>query len=96
MVLSYGETEGLSSKMLVCYLIFHTIYLFVLFNVVSGFDGIFFYLVAHVLNELKMVKVAFSNSKIKPSWGYKKRLKLSVQHHKFILEYAEVFYFLFY
>lgn len=95
MILTYGETEGFSSKTLNCLLVWHTLYIFIIYNIINGFDGLFFYLIAHVLTELKMVKVAFSGLKIKPRWSYKERFRKSTQHHKFILEYVKQIVFVF-
>ncbi|XP_044252956.1 uncharacterized protein LOC123003946 [Tribolium madens] len=87
MILSYGETEGLSSRALLCYLIFHSVFLMLNFNLISGFDGLFFFLIAHVLSELQMVKIAFSSLKIETLGNDKKRFKSSIQHHRFVLHY---------
>nr|XP_015838469.1 PREDICTED: uncharacterized protein LOC107398561 [Tribolium castaneum] len=87
MILSFGETGGLGSGALLFYLIFHIVYLLIIFNVINGFDGLFFFLVAHVLSELQMVKVAFSSSKVITFWNHKRRFKSAIQHHRFVLDY---------
>lgn len=67
----------------------HTIYMFFGCVLVAGFDCLFFYLIGHIVSELKMIAVAFSGDDISKEWTYEERFKIAVQHHIFILRYFD-------
>ena len=90
MTLSYGETHGLNFKFRIFYFVFHLVYLFVILSVVCGYDGVFFYIIAHILSELKMVKAAFGNSPIRTQWNSEERFRKATEHHRFLLKYEEL------
>ncbi|KAJ3645467.1 hypothetical protein Zmor_023118 [Zophobas morio] len=89
MTLSYGETQGLNFKFRILYFVFHLVYLFVILTVVCGYDGVFFYIIAHILSELKMVKAAFGNSPIRTQWNSEERFRKATEHHRFLLKFTE-------
>ncbi|RZC32131.1 7tm 6 domain containing protein [Asbolus verrucosus] len=88
-ILTYGENRGFSAETKIFYFIFHTIATFITLTLVTGFDGLFFYFVGHILSELKMLKIAFSDLKIETAWSCSRRLSLSIQHHIYILKYIK-------
>ncbi|XP_063915601.1 uncharacterized protein LOC135131686 [Zophobas morio] len=61
-----------------------------MFYIVLGFDGLFFYMVGHILSEMKLIKVAFENSNIQPQWNHEKRFRRATEHHIFVLQLCEV------
>ena len=90
MILSYGETQGLELRLWLFYFSAHTLYITVMFYIVLGFDGLFFYMVGHILSEMKLIKVAFENSNIQPQWNHEKRFRRATEHHIFVLQLCEV------
>ena len=90
MILSYGETQGLELRLWIFYFSTHTLYIIVMYYLVLGFDGLFFYMVGHSLTEMKMIKVAFGNSNIQAQWNNKKRFRRATEHHIFVLQHVKL------
>lgn len=80
-ILSYGQTKGLSPFFQKFYAALDVTHMTSVICIICGFDGIFFYLIAHVVSELKMIRVAFNDGR---NHCYEK-LKLIIQHHSFVL-----------
>ena len=91
MLLSYGETQGLNLQFRILYFMLHSAYMYMVLCFMLGFDGLFFYIIAHILSELKMVKAAFGNSPIPTQWNSEKRFRMATKHHRFVLKHEVAF-----
>lgn len=80
-ILSYGQTKGLSPFFQKFYAGLDVVHMTSVICIICGFDGIFFYLIAHVVSELKMIRAGFNDGKN----HYQEKLKIMVQHHSYVL-----------
>lgn len=84
-ILSYGQTNGLSPLSQKLYTLLDLTHMTSVTSVICGFDGVFFYLIAHVVTEFKLIKIGFDDGRN----HYRKKLNAIIKHHVFILEYKE-------
>jgi hypothetical protein len=80
LAICYGESTGLTPLQDKLYYVLHSASTFEILFLILGFDGLFFYFVAHALAELKMVKVSFYHDRIDNFF-------VTIEHHVFVLKY---------
>lgn len=83
LAIAYGESKGLSPSVDHFYFILHSTSTFIIFYAVTGFDGLFFFFIGHVLTELKMVKMSYQMSQ-----NHREKFLETIQHHAFVLNFV--------
>lgn len=83
-ILSYGQTSGLTPLYQKLYTLLDLTHMTSVTSVICGFDGVFFYLIAHVVTEFKLIKTGFDDGRN----HYRDKLNNIIKHHVFILEYS--------
>nr|CAM84009.1 olfactory receptor 11 [Tribolium castaneum] len=81
LAIAFGESKGLSPKVDHLYFVLHSTSTFVVLHAVTGFDRLFFFLIGHVLTELKLVKKSYRLTQ-----NRREKFLETVQHHAFALE----------
>ncbi|XP_044253023.1 odorant receptor 22c-like isoform X2 [Tribolium madens] len=84
LAISYGEKQGLSPEVDHLYFVLHSTTTFVILYAVTGFDGLFFYLIGHVLTELKLVEISY-----RLSHNRKDKFLETIQHHASVLRFVK-------
>lgn len=80
-VLCFGRTRGLTITERRSYVTLNIINFIALTTAICGFDGMFFYLIAHITSELKLIRNGFDNG----NNHFLAQLKPIIQHHVFVL-----------
>lgn len=80
--LCYGESKGLDSPEFEINVSVQAVVMVIIFLGVAGYDMIFFYFIANICMQFKMVKIVFGRRKIKT-------VTEAVKHHVFLLNYVD-------